>query len=72
MISLVSGSVQDIQDNSITILQSGIGFQCFTTQTDQYHRDQSITLYTYMHWNQEQGPALFGFGECDARDGACD
>ena len=61
MISLISGSIQDVQDNSIVVVQSGIGFHCFTTQAGQYQRDQSVTLHTYMHWNQEQGPSLFGF-----------
>lgn len=61
MISLISGSIADIQKNAIIILQSGIGYQCFTTETTQYQKDQSITFYTYMHWNQDQGPSLFGF-----------
>ena len=61
MISIISGSIADIQTNAITISQAGIGFQCFTTQTSQYQQNQQITFYTYMHWNQDQGPSLFGF-----------
>lgn len=61
MISLISGSIIDIQSNTVVISQAGIGFQCFTTQASQYQQDQKITFHTYMHWNQDQGPSLFGF-----------
>jgi Holliday junction DNA helicase RuvA len=61
MISLISGSIIDIQSNMIVIAQAGIGFECFTTQTDQYQLEQAVTFFTHMHWNQDQGPTLFGF-----------
>lgn len=61
MISLISGSISDIDSNSVTILQSGVGYSCFTPQANQYSKGQKITFYTHMHWNQDQGPSLFGF-----------
>lgn len=61
MISLISGSIIDVQSNLVVVAQAGIGFQCFTTQASQYQKDQKVTFFTYMHWNQDQGPSLFGF-----------
>jgi holliday junction DNA helicase RuvA len=61
MISLISGSIINIESNAVTIVQSGIGYQCYTPQTNQYKKDQQITFHTQMHWNQDQGPTLFGF-----------
>jgi Holliday junction DNA helicase RuvA len=35
---------------------------CFQIpQTEGIIVDQSVTLYTYMHWNVENGPSFFGF-----------
>ena len=61
MISLISGSIIDIESNAITVMQSGIGYQCYTPQANQYKIDQKVIFYTHMHWNQDQGPTFFGF-----------
>lgn len=61
MISIISGSITHIEQNAITILQGGIGFLCFTIQANQYQTEQTVTFYTHMHWNQDQGPTLYGF-----------
>ena len=42
-------------------MQNNIGFEIFCPQTQTLSLQQEVTLHTYLHWNQEQGPSLFGF-----------
>lgn len=61
MISLVSGVVKAIKEQSLIVDIGFLGLQVQVPQESLYHIDQKIQLHTYMHWNQEQGPSLFGF-----------
>lgn len=61
MIATISGIITSINDQVIVIEQSGIGFElCVATPTS-FTLQQQITMQTYMHWNQENGPTLYGF-----------
>ena len=61
MIAMLKGVVKEKQAQSI-LLQSGqLGFEVFVANPGNYKIDASVELHTHMHWNQEQGPTLFGF-----------
>jgi Holliday junction DNA helicase RuvA len=61
MIRTISGTVQTIAEQEVTI---DIGFLALTLQVPtvgHFQIGSPVTLTTYLHWNQEQGPSLFGF-----------
>lgn len=39
----------------------GIGWALFVSEGDTFHIGERIRISTYLHWNAEQGPTLFGF-----------
>ena len=61
MIALISGMVTSILDAKLIVMQSGIGFEMLCPSARQFQLKSTITLYTYVHWSQENGPSLFGF-----------
>lgn len=61
MIGILCGNVIDIQGNSVTIMIAGIGFSVCLAQPEQAILGKELRVYTYLHWHQENGPALFGF-----------
>lgn len=53
-------------NNQLIIVQphgAGIGFGIFVPSQEPYSIGSEIALFTYMHWNQESGPLLYGFKE---------
>lgn len=62
MFDLLSGTVISIGQKSITLLVGGIGFAVFVPNTTNFTLDATVKLYMYFHWNQENGPSLYGFG----------
>lgn len=61
MIATISGTVSTTTQQTIIIQYHGIGFELSVAHPYSYQPQQSVTLYTHLHWNQEQGPSLFGF-----------
>jgi holliday junction DNA helicase RuvA len=61
MIATISGIMTALGEQHIIIEQSGIGFEIFVATPTAYTLQQQITLQTYLHWNQENGPTLYGF-----------
>ena len=61
MISSISGKIVSINEHKIQILQGAIGFEVSCPHAPALTVNQEVQLQTYMHWNQEQGPSLFGF-----------
>lgn len=61
MIATIAGIITSINEQSIIIEQHGIGFECFVATPQSYAPQQQATIQTYMHWNQENGPTLYGF-----------
>ena len=60
MINSISGTVKDINENQLTIEVNGIGYGLQVPQSV-FAVGQQVNLLVHMHWNQENGPALFGF-----------
>ncbi len=61
MITWLEGTIKQIDEHSITIQQNGIGFGVYIPNAYALQVGQTIALHIHLHWNQEQGPTLFGF-----------
>jgi len=61
MITCLTGPITHIEQNSITLMVGPMGLQVHVPTSHFFHLKETTTLWTYMHWNQEQGPALYGF-----------
>lgn len=61
MIDYISGTVHKVYEKSATILVNGFGLQCHIPQMFNVKEGNQVVLYTYLHWNQENGPSLYGF-----------
>ena len=61
MIALLQGTVINHDEKSITLLANNIGFRVLVPKPEQFTTNQEVELFTYLHWNQEQGPSLLGF-----------
>jgi len=61
MIDYVVGTVHSIGNKTATVLVNGIGFACHAPHLAKLREKEKVELYTYLHWNQEKGPSLYGF-----------
>ncbi len=61
MFSYVRGVVQKITENQVTVDVHGVGFAVTVPNPELFYKDKEVTVVTYLHWNAEQGPSLFGF-----------
>lgn len=61
MIYSVSGTISQVKEQAVVVDVSGIGYLVSVPTSIKFHTGQKVTLSTHMHWNQEQGPTLFGF-----------
>lgn len=61
MISSISGVIQEVSESGISIEVSSLGFALQVPQPNIFMVGQKVTLLVHMHWNQENGPSLFGF-----------
>ena len=62
MISYIRGTVKSIFNQKATIeTDIGLGFEINLVKVDKLEKNQKTELFIYMHWNQENGPSLFGF-----------
>lgn len=61
MIYSLTGTITEIKENKTILIHAGLGFELSCPQATSLPINSQVTLYTYLHWNQEQGPSLFGF-----------
>ena len=61
MINLLSGKIKQVGEKTVTLFMNGIGFCLHVPQVSGLEKDQDLEFFTYMHWNQENGPSLYGF-----------
>ncbi len=61
MIATISGIITTCGEQYVIIEQAGIGFELFVANPTIFSLKQQVTLQTYLHWNQENGPTLYGF-----------
>ncbi len=61
MISYITGTIKGIQEQKLIIDVGGIGISLHIPSERVFMIGSQVTLHAYMHWNQEQGPSLYGF-----------
>ena len=61
MFSYIRGTVKGVVDNQLILEVYGIGFSLLVPNHELFQREKEITVATYLQWNQEQGPTLYGF-----------
>jgi len=61
MIRCISGTVTAISDHDITIDIGTLSFALHVPNPTQFQLQHAVALQVHMHWNQEQGPTLYGF-----------
>lgn len=61
MIDYISGTIHKVYEKSATILANGIGLTFHIPQIQHLQEGKKVELYSYMHWNSEKGPSLYGF-----------
>lgn len=66
MYSYITGSVKDIDYNSITIDNNGIGYNIYVCNPYKYKMDSNIKLYIYFHVKEDEH-ILFGFSTEDEK-----
>jgi Holliday junction DNA helicase RuvA len=63
MLYSLTGTIAHIKENKVILQQACLSFELFCPQAATLSLQEQTTLLTYLHWNQEQGPTLFGFKE---------
>lgn len=61
MIDVIKGHIYEVQEKAISILAGNFGLKLATPRGNEWSLNQDATIYTYLHWNAENGPSLFGF-----------
>ena len=61
MIHSISGTVKEVNEQALVVDIGSLGLFLSVPTGIKFHQGQKVCLATYMHWNQEQGPSLFGF-----------
>jgi holliday junction DNA helicase RuvA len=61
MIDLLQGIIKAINPPYVSLLVNNIGYAIAVPETKHFVIEQQITFYIHHHWNQENGPMLYGF-----------
>lgn len=61
MFSYLEGKIISVDAGAVTIQTGGMGFTVQTASPENFQKDTVAKLLVHMHWNQENGPSLFGF-----------
>jgi len=65
MIHTLSGTILAHKKQTISFLLGSIGVECMVPDESLFPVGSQKTIYAHLHWNQEQGPSLYGFA-CQA------
>lgn len=61
MIIRLLGTVVDSHPQMITLMVQGVGYAVGVVDERAYSSNKEVDLHIYYHWNQENGPTLYGF-----------
>ncbi|MFC1842417.1 Holliday junction branch migration protein RuvA [Candidatus Dependentiae bacterium] len=61
MLDYIKGSIKSVNQASVTVDIGAIAFCLQVATPSAFGVGQKVEFYSYMHWNQENGPSLFGF-----------
>lgn len=61
MISQLTGTIHAVDKHKITVFAGPFGFDLSVPNANAFPAGSMATIFVHMHWNQENGPAFFGF-----------
>ncbi len=61
MIAKISGTVVAKNNQEIIVMMDSLGVTLQVPRPELFSLNEPFPFHVYMHWNQEQGPSLFGF-----------
>ena len=61
MFTYITGTVSFAQESSLVLQMGGFGILVFTPEGYLFAQNQTVTLYVYLHWQQDQAPTVYGF-----------
>jgi len=61
MINSLHGIVKECKEQLVIISMGPIGFDVHVASSTQFNKGDTVELCTHLHWNQEQGPTMYGF-----------
>ena len=61
MFSFLEGKVVSLSNQSVTLQTGGMGFEVQTATPENFQKNTDTKILTYLHWNQDNGPSLYGF-----------
>jgi Holliday junction DNA helicase RuvA len=61
MIHTVAGTIVTHRKQAISFAIGPIGIECFVPDESLFPIGSQKTIHLHLHWNQEQGPSLYGF-----------
>ena len=61
MVDYFVGMVKEAQDQEIVLDVGMIGVSLQVPNAQFFIKGSSVTVHSYLHWNAENGPSLFGF-----------
>lgn len=68
MLASLSGTISQISDLKVVVVQAGIGFELLCPSASHLKINSLVMLHTYLHWSQENGPSLYGFEKLFQKD----
>ena len=63
MINYLEGTIKHVDEKSILLVVGGVGFNLMTPLTNNFIIGKQVSLFTYLHWSQENGPSMYGFAD---------
>ena len=61
MVDYFLGTIKDTQEQEIVLDIGYMGIALQVANSQSFERNNPIKVYSYIHWNAENGPSLFGF-----------
>lgn len=61
MVDYFIGTVKETHEQEIILDIGAMGITLQVPQVQSFARESSIKVYSYLHWNTENGPSMFGF-----------
>lgn len=61
MIEKLSGKIDKTYEKSVSININGLFLTCHTPRPSNFKESEQAEIFTYLHWNQEKGPSIYGF-----------
>jgi len=61
MLYRVTGKIRRLSPQTIGILMGSIELEASVPNSGVFNNDTEYSLHTHLHWNQENGPSLYGF-----------